>query len=106
MKTTYALGTSDDGYCIYCGSLGKCIDRLFYNVKTYDYRNITEYSICKVKHPDNLTLDYWMSGDSYLLNENWEIDDENDNILSKWKIIRLNKSDLEFLKKHLSYNQN
>lgn len=105
MKTTYALGTSDDGYCITCWTLGKCIDWLFYNSKTYNYRDIKDYSICKVKHPDNLTLDYWMGGDCYLLNENWEIDDKNDDILAKWKTINLKKSDLLFIKKHLSYNE-
>jgi len=102
MKTTYTLWTSDDGYCLTCWTLWKCIDRLFYEVKHYDYRDIEEYSILKVKHPKNLTLDYWMDWGCYLLNENWEIDDLNDEILSKWKIIRLKKSDLQFIKNHLS----
>ena len=105
MKTTYTLGTADDWYCITCGTLGKCIDWLFYNAKTCDYRDIEDYSIAKVKHPDNLTLDYWMGGDCYLLNENNEIDDENDEILSKWVVLSLKKSDLKFIKKHLSYKK-
>lgn len=104
MKTTYSIGTSDDGYCICCGTLGKCIDMLYYNAKTYKYRKITEYSICKVKHPDSLTLDWGMGGECYLLNGDGEIDDKNDEILTKWKIIKLKKSDLKFIKKHLSYN--
>ena len=101
MKTTYTLWTSDDGYCLYCWTLGECIDRLFYEVKHCDYRNIMEYTICKVRHPDNLTLDWWLAWDCYFLDENEEIADENDEILSKWKIIRLKKSDLQFIKKHL-----
>ena len=82
MKTTYTLGTSDDGYCLHCGTLGKCIDRLFYNVKQCDYREITDYSIYKVKHPDSLTLDWGMGGDCYLLNEDGEIDENNDELLT------------------------
>lgn len=104
MKTTYSIGTSDDWYCLYCGTLGQCIDRLFYHVKNCDYRKITEYCLFKVKHPERLTLDWWMWGDCYLLNEDGEIDDENDEILTNWKLIKLKKSDLEFIKKHLSYN--
>lgn len=46
-----------------------------------------------------------MGGDCYLLNKNWEIDDKNDDLLAKWKTINLKKSDLKFIKKHLSYNQ-
>ena len=103
MKTTYVLWTSDDGYCITCWTLGKCIERLFYSEKRHDYREINDYSICKVKHPDNLTLDYGMAWDCYLLNENWEIDDENDEILEKGKLIKLTKSDLKLIKKHLPY---
>jgi hypothetical protein len=45
-----------------------------------------------------------MGGDCYLLNEKEEIDDLNDEILTKWKIIRLKKSDLQFIKKHLPIN--
>lgn len=104
MKTTYTLGTSDDWYCIYCGTLGKCIEWLFNDIKYREYRETTDYSICKVKHPDHLTLDRGMGGDCYLLNKEWEIDDLNDEILAKWKIIRLKKSDLQFIKKHLSFN--
>ena len=104
MKTTYAIGTSDDWYCLYCWSLWKCIDRLFYNIKDREYRVITDYSICKVKHPDNLKLDRGMAWDCYFLNEKEEIDDLNDEILAKWKIIRLKKSDLQFIKKHLPIN--
>jgi hypothetical protein len=63
--------------------LGQCIDRLFYDIKDREYREITDYSICKVKHPDNLTLDWGMGGDCYLLNEKEEIDDLNDEILTK-----------------------
>lgn len=104
MKTTYALGTSDDGYCLHCWTLGDCIDWLFYNQKnSYYYREITDYTIWKLKHPENLKLDFWMWGDCYLLNENWEIPDENDEIMEKWKIIKLTKSDLKFIKKHLPY---
>lgn len=106
MKTTYTLWTSDDWYCLTCWTIWKCIDRLFYEVKHCDYRDIEEYSILKVKHPKNLTLDYWMDWGCYLLNENWEIDDLNDEILSKWKIIRLKKSDLQFIKKHLPLTNN
>lgn len=104
MKTTYTIGTSYDGYCLYCGTLGKCIDRLFYDVKHCDYRNITEYSIWKVKHPDNLTLDWGMAWDCYFLDENGEIAENDDELLGKWKIIRLKKSDLQFIKKHLPFN--
>ena len=104
MKTTYTLGTSDDWYCLTCWTLGKCVERLFQDKKDSDYREIEDYSIGKVKHPENLTLDYGMAGDCYLLNENWEIDEKNDEILEKWKIINLKKSDLKFIKKHLSYN--
>ena len=43
--------------------------------------------------------------DCYLLNENNEIDDENDEILSKSKIINLTKNDLKFIKKHLSFKK-
>lgn len=106
MKTTYTLGTADDWYCITCGTLWKCIDRLFYNAKDCEYRDIEDYSIWKVKHPENLTLDYGMGGDCYLLNESGEIDEENDEILCKWKLVNLKKSDLYFIKKHLSHNQN
>lgn len=63
-----------------------------------------DYSIYKVKHPDNLTLDWGMGGDCYLLNEDWEIDEKNDELLAKWKIIELKKSDLYFIKNHLSIN--
>ena len=105
MKTTYTLGTADDWYCITCGTLGKCIDWLFYNAKDCDYRDIEDYSICKVKHPENLTLDWGMSWDCYLLNEIGEIDEANDEILSKWVILELKKSDLKFIKKHLSYKK-
>lgn len=105
MKTTYTLGTWDDGYCITCWSLWKCIDRLFYNLKTYNYRDIKDYSIAKVKHTEDLTLDYGMWGDCYLLNKDWEIDERNEEFLEKWKIINLKKSDLEFIKKHLPTNQ-
>lgn len=101
MKTTYIIGTADDGYCLTCGTLGKCIERLFYDLKNHDYREINEYSIWKVKHPDNLTLDYGMTWDCYLLNENWEIDEKNDEILEKGKIVNLKRSDLKFIKKHL-----
>ena len=104
MKTTYTLGTSDDGYCITIGTLGKCIDRLFYEASECEYREITDYTILKLKHPENLTLDYGMGGDCYLLNENGEIPDENEEILAKWKIINLKKSDLKFIKKHLPIN--
>lgn len=61
-----------------------------------------EYSIYKVRHPDNLTLDWGMGGDCYLLNKDWEIDEKNDELLAKWKIIELKKSDLYFIKNHLS----
>lgn len=105
METTYAIGTSDDGYCLTCGTLGKCIERLFNDVKKTEYREIKDYSICKVKHPENLTLDYGMWGDCYLLNESGEIPDENDEILEKGKTINLKKSDLKFIKKHLPINQ-
>lgn len=105
MKTTYTIGTSDDWYCLTCWTLGKCIERLFNDLKKSDYREIEDYSICKVKHPDNLTLDYGMGGDCYLLNEDWEIDEKNDEILEKGKTINLKKSDLKFIKKHLSINQ-
>lgn len=105
MKTSYSLGTSDDGYCITCGTLGKCIDRLFYDAKNCDYREIKDYSIWKVKHPDNLILDYGMWGDCYLLNESGEIDERNDEILTKGKLVNLKKSDLKFIKKHLPINQ-
>ena len=43
-----------------------------------------------------------MAWDCYFLDENEEIADENDEILQKWKIIKLTKSDLKFIKKHLS----
>lgn len=105
MKTTYVLGTADDGYCLTCGTLGKCIDRLFYSEKSCEYRDIQDYSICKVKHPENLTPDYGMAGDFYLLNKDGEIDEKNEEILEKGKIIRLKKSDLKFIKKHLPINQ-
>lgn len=105
MKTTYVLWTSDDGYCITCGTLGKCINRLFYSEKNCEYRGIEDYSICKVKHPKNLTPDYWLGGDFYLLNESGEIDEENEEILTNWKIVNLKKSDLYFIKKHLPINQ-
>lgn len=105
MKITYSLGTSDDWYCITCWTLWKCIECLFYNFKTYNYRDLQDYSIVRVKHNNNLTLDYWMWWDCYLLNENNEIDDENDEILSKSKIINLTKNDLKFIKKHLSFNK-
>ena len=105
MKTSYTLGTADDGYCITCWTLGKCIERLFYDEKNCEYRNIEDYSIAKVRHPDNLTLDRWMAGDCYLINEKWEIDEKDDEILAKGKIIRLKKSDLKFMKKHLPTNQ-
>lgn len=105
MKKTYLLGTSDDWYCITCWTLWKCIEWLFYNFKTYNYRELKDYSIVRVKHNDNLTLDYWMWWDCYLLNENDEIDDENDEILSKSKIINLTKNDLKFIKKHLSFKK-
>ena len=105
MKTTYTIGTSDDWYCLTCWTLWKCIERLFNDLKKTDYREIEDYSICKVKHPDNLTLDYGMGGDCYLLNEDWEIDEKNDEILEKGKTINLKKSDLKFIKKHLSINQ-
>ena len=103
MKKTYVLWTSDDGYCITCGTLGKCIEWLFYSEKRCEYREINDYSIYKIEHPEHLTPDYWMWGDFYLLNENGEIDDENDEILAKWKLIKLTKSDLKFIKKHLPY---
>lgn len=45
-----------------------------------------------------------MWGDCYFLDENGEIPDENDKILEKGKTINLKKSDLKFIKKHLSYN--
>lgn len=105
MKTTYTLGTADDWYCITCGTLWKCIKRLFYNLKDCDYRDIEDYSIGRVKHPENLTLDWWMSWDCYLLNESGEIDEKNDEILCKWKIIELRKSDLYFIKKHLFFKK-
>lgn len=105
MKTTYTIGTSDDGYCLTCGTLGKCIERLFDDVKKTEYRETKDYSICKVKHPDNLILDYGMWGDVYLLNESGEIDEKNDEILEKGKTINLKKSDLKFIKKHLPINQ-
>lgn len=105
MKTTYTIGTSDDWYCLTCWTLGKCIERLFNDLKNSDYREINDYTICKVKHPDNLILDYDMAGDCYLLNENGEIPDENDEILEKGKTINLKKSDLKFIKKHLPINQ-
>lgn len=105
MKTTYTLGTADDWYCITCGTLWKCIDWLFYNAKECDYRDIEDYCIAKVKHPENLTLDHWMGWDCYLLNESGEIDEANDEILSKWVILELKKSDLKFIKKHLSYKK-
>ena len=104
MKITYILWTSDDWYCLYCGTLWKCIDRLFYNSKTYNYRDITDYSIYKVKHRDDLTLDWGMAWDCYFLDENWEIPENDDELLSNWKLINLKKSDLEFIKKHLSFN--
>ena len=97
MKTTYSLGTADDGYCLTCGTLGKCIERLFNDLKNSDYREINDYTICKVKHPDNLTLDCVWRGDCYLLNESGEIPHENDEILEKGKTINLKKSDLKFL---------
>lgn len=106
MKTTYTLGTADDWYCITCGTLWKCIDRLFYNLKTYNYRDMKDYTIVKVKHSEELTLDYGMWGDCYLLNKDWEIDEKNDEILSNWKIVNLKKSDLYFIKKHLSSKKN
>lgn len=105
MKTTYTLGNRDDWYCITCWSLWKCIDRLFYNLKTYNYRDIKDYTIVRVKHPKNLTLDYGMGGDCYLLNKDNEIDEKNDDILSNSKIVNLKKSDLKFIKKHLPINQ-
>lgn len=105
MKTTYTIGTSDDWYCLYCWTLGQCINRLFYDIKDREYREITDYSICKVKHPDNLTLDWGMAWDCYLLDENGEIAENDDELLAKWKIIRLKKSDLQFIKKHLPINQ-
>lgn len=105
MKTTYTLGTSDDWYCITCGTLWKCIEWLFYDEKNCDYREIWDYSIYKVKHPENLTLDFWMAWDCYLLDENWEIAENDDELLAKWKIVRLKKSDLEFIKKHLSFKK-
>lgn len=104
MKTTYTLGTSEDWYCLYCWSLGGCIDRLFYDAKTYN-RDLEDYCIVKVKHPESLTLDYGMTGDCYLLNGDGEIDNENDKILENAKIIDLKKPDLKFIKKHLALNQ-
>lgn len=105
MKTTYTIGTADDGYCLTCWTLGKCIERLFYDVKDREYREIQDYSIWKVKHPENLTLDYWMAGDCYFLDENWNIAENDDELLANGKIIRLKKSDLKFIKKHLPINQ-
>ena len=105
MKTTYSLWTSDDWYCLYCWTLWDCIDRLFYDLKRCNYRDIMEYTIYKVKHPDNLTLDWWLWWDCYFLDENDEIAENDDELLEKWKMIRLKKSDLEFIKKHLSFKK-
>lgn len=100
MKTTYALGLWEDGYCLYCGTIGECVDRLFDDVKNCEYREIGDYTILKIKHPANLTLDWGMSGDCYLLNDTGEIDEKNDEILEKWKIVKLKKTDLKFLYSH------
>ena len=46
-----------------------------------------------------------MAWDCYFLDENGEIAENDDELLEKWKIIRLKKSDLQFIRKHLPFNQ-